>query len=200
MNDAQRLELELEFDGERPAAAPLAIDPAAARYRDELRALRRLANLHDPAGRLPLPFPRSPRRRRLLSAAAAVAAGVAALVVGEAMRGPAAPRPLAPIAPRLASTAVARVSSLGGPSPEMAWHEWANQPARRPELAGWALWRSAGRHRPPGLEVLTLELVNAPSRSAARLHRAAAVRVASPGGRPRLDHRHHPVPDPERPS
>ena len=209
MNDHRRLELERFFDGESPgpeAAAVeggLAADPAAARYLAELDALRRLANRHDPAaghpglGGLPtIPF-NTPSRNWWRPAVAAAAVLAAAIGWGLSRDSVEVPTRTTQMPKLVEASPAPRSVPEGGESPEVAWHRWANAKPRRPEVAGRALWQSAGRRRPAALEVLTLELANAPPGSAGRLQRAAAVRVAAPGGRARPEPRHHAAPDAE---
>jgi len=180
------------------AGAALSVRVADLIGRAATRAERRLSD------RPTIPLPAPPRAARWLAAVAATAASVAILIPWALSRGPTRDHAPPSIAPPVVAgpPPVPRPIPVpvpdGGESPEVAWHRWANREPRRPEVAGRALWQSAGRHRPAALEVLTLELANAPAAAAGRLQRAAAVRVAAPGGRPRPEHRHHPAPDAER--
>ena len=190
MIDEERLlELNRFFDGELPEPARsilargLAYDAEAIHHLDALHRLRRLANRHDPASGVTTLGPW--RRRRGVSwRKAAVAAAVVALIGWP--KSPGHPdRPPQPVGD--VEVATAERPESPGPSPEVALHRWSNSEARRPEPAARALWQSSRRARRPGLEVLALEMANAPPGAADRLQRDALSRRPGPYPRPRSE-------------
>ncbi len=204
MNDHRRRELGRFFDGELPEPArsalarSLAADAEAIGYLDALHRLRGLANRHDPSDR------EASRRWRqaLLWRRVTAAAGVF-LLFGWATIPSTTERPVpepvvaVPTVPRPAVTAVQAPSpaqatlpapATEGASTRVALHRWANQATRRPEPAALALWRygrAEKRRGRAGVEILTLELVNAPPGTSGRLQREALARQSGPWTRPR---------------
>jgi hypothetical protein len=197
MNSEARLELEQYFDGElgcdrqAEVARRIAADDEARAYLTRLARLRGLArscewSANQSAG-LVLPHARSSLRLRRFAAVApaALAAGIAAVILWRGQIGSDAPRKREP-------TATASASAQRPKTQDVALRRsTVRNQRRRAKSANLA--HSAVVHprkRPASLEVLALDLANAPPEQAQELKPLAMLRESAVNGRPR--HERHP--------
>jgi hypothetical protein len=193
----------------------LASDPEAARYLEKLRRLRQLALKHDPGAMRPAdsravpPWELAARlRRRWIAAGAAIAAGLVLAVwsanslhrrvdaVELARSGvhsvPLPPRTPPPQVREESDTKIAAPAELDFDARSYAW---ANGEAVQPAEAARAVLASAARGRgraPAEVEILAIELANAPPELAPEVGRIAAERkslLRPPVTRPRAAQR-----------
>jgi anti-sigma factor RsiW len=209
VNDEYRLDLGRYFDGELPEAErerverQLTADPAAMRYVEQLRLLRRLADRHDPSSgsRSAGPIDVRPWQRAAawrphawrVSAAAAAAAAIIGLVWYAN-----SPRKLQHTTPKV-SSASANVeksskpiepSGSGSAAPGAAPHvappsleldaqrfAWANGELTSPSAAARVVLDARPRHgsRSSNVEILAIELAHAPPHT---MHQVARMVVA----------------------
>jgi hypothetical protein len=207
VNDERKLELERYFDGELPELhrcrieRELASDITAARYVDQLRLLRELAVRHDPSMKVPIAAERSPvwrqsavRRLWIVRTAAVLTAVAAGAIVGfVSWQGRNAnPREMVPVKNAVVSTnggATEHTEPLSASDNSFVQLEldarrftWANGQAPSPAAAARAVLERGSRRQQPtaaGVEILAIELANAPQVTKQDLGRAITDRPAS---------------------
>ena len=195
MNDELRLELERYLDGELPADRHascdrrLSEDDEARRYLAQLDGLRVLARRHALTSSNDVSHRSQPRRLGpwAIRSAVAAACAVAVLVGITNLIGHA---PTVPNSVMLSSRIQSRSKSdLAIQTREITFYTWANTAERRPEPVASALLlaRSRSGKRSPKVEILALELANAPDIVAAKLGPLAMVHKSLPGGRSRSE-------------
>lgn len=204
MTDDRKLELERFFDGElvpdeqARVARELGVDPAAARYIEQLQQLRTLALRHDPSAMVsparpaPPPWASPPTGRRWVMGAAGglIAASILGLLwwsrgqeVGPPTRQAVAPPVVDPDAPSVVAPTDRTVASYAATVPldlDEQLFEWANGALPSPAAAARALIDQAPRRRqrtPAGVEILTLELANSSEVSIQELGQVAVERT-----------------------
>jgi anti-sigma factor RsiW len=202
MNDAFRSELERYFDGELSSDRQtkvervLSEDSEARLYVNRLSRLRTLARSHEPAfcrstvrGFVPPPS-RARFQRVWAVATVSLVASVAAMFIVRRQTGfepPRAPNNEAIVAPAPMATATERPVKIQ----EVEVYTWANRDRRSPDsvVNTVLLSRTRSGKLPAAMEILALDLANAPPSMAEELEPLAMLHKSAPGGHIRSERR-----------